>query len=72
MVLHLNIPKIYTNIILITSQNTLDKKRNDDDLRAAVTDWLDTQAADFYEEGISKLIHRYDKCLNLFGDYVEK
>jgi len=30
------------------------------------------QAAFWYEEGISKLVSRYDKCLNVQGDYVEK
>ena len=25
-----------------------------------------------YEEGISKLVSRYDKCLSVQGDYVEK
>jgi hypothetical protein len=45
---------------------------DDDELRACVTQWLRSQAADFYDEGISKLVHRYDKYLNLFGDYVEK
>ena len=29
-------------------------------------------AAVCYEEGISKLVSRYDKCLNVQGDYVEK
>lgn len=45
---------------------------DDEELRVRVTKWLRSQAADFYDEGISKLVHRYDKCLNLFGDYVEK
>ena len=31
-----------------------------------------SQAAFWYEEGISKLVSRYDKCLNVQGDYVEK
>jgi hypothetical protein len=31
-----------------------------------------SQAAVWYEEGISKLASRYDKCLNVQGDYVEK
>jgi hypothetical protein len=35
-------------------------------------DWLNSQAAVWYEEGISKLVSRYDKCLNVQGDYVEK
>jgi len=30
------------------------------------------QAAFWYEEGISKLVSRYDKWLNVQGDYVEK
>ncbi|KAJ4446670.1 hypothetical protein ANN_13367 [Periplaneta americana] len=29
--------------------------------------WLSTQAASFYEEGIHKLVLRYEKCLNLHG-----
>jgi len=33
---------------------------------------LGCQAAFWYEEGISKLVLRYDKCLNIQGDYVEK
>ena len=32
----------------------------------------DAEAAFWYEEGISKLVSRYDKCLNVQGDYVEK
>jgi hypothetical protein len=33
--------------------------------------WLNSQAAVWYEEGISKLVSRYDKCLSVQGDYVE-
>jgi transposase len=29
-------------------------------------------AATFYEEGLQKLVPRYDKCLNNGGNYVEK
>ncbi|GFW50634.1 uncharacterized protein TNCV_2889361 [Trichonephila clavipes] len=45
---------------------------NDKELRVRVTEWLRSQVEEFYDKGISKLIHRYDKCLNLFGDYLEK
>ena len=31
-----------------------------------------SQSATFYEEGIKKLVPRYDKCLNNGGNYVEK
>jgi hypothetical protein len=33
---------------------------------------MDVEAAFWYEEGISKLMSRYDECLNVQGDYVEK
>jgi hypothetical protein len=45
---------------------------DDDDLKDAVQKWLTSQAATFYEEGIQKLVPRYDKCLNNGGEYVEK
>ena len=45
---------------------------DDEDLQHAVVDWLNSQAAVWYEEGIIKLVSRYDKCLNVQGDYVEK
>ena len=41
------------------------------DLQDAVVDWLNSQAAVWYEEGINKLVSRY-KCLTVQGDYVEK
>ena len=35
-------------------------------------DPMNSEAAVWYEEGISKLVSRVDKCLNVQGDYVEK
>ena len=35
-------------------------------------DPMNRQVAGSYEEGISKLVSRYDKCFNVQGDYVEK
>jgi len=34
-------------------------------------DWLNSQAAVWYKEGTSKLVSRYDKCLNVQGDCGE-
>jgi hypothetical protein len=34
--------------------------------------WLSSKAADFFDTGMQKLVHRYDKCVNSSGDYVEK
>jgi len=45
---------------------------DDDDLKDAVQKWLTSQAAAFYEEGVQKLVPRYDKCLNNGGEYVGK
>ncbi|GBO07177.1 hypothetical protein AVEN_102214-1 [Araneus ventricosus] len=33
---------------------------------------LTSLAATIFEESIGNLVYRYDKCLNLHGDYVEK
>ena len=43
-----------------------------DELQDTVKTWLNRQEVAFFAEGIGKLVHRYDKCLNLHGDYVEK
>ncbi|PNF43793.1 hypothetical protein B7P43_G09754 [Cryptotermes secundus] len=45
---------------------------NDREAEMVVTQWFQSQAADFYDTGIQKLVPRYDKCLNSGGDYVEK
>ncbi|XP_035212343.1 histone-lysine N-methyltransferase SETMAR-like [Stegodyphus dumicola] len=46
--------------------------QNDVELKETVTTHFQSLAGTFYEEGIAKLVHRYDKCLNRQGDYVEK
>ncbi|KDR24502.1 hypothetical protein L798_10791, partial [Zootermopsis nevadensis] len=45
---------------------------NDREAEMVVTQWVPSQAADFYDTGIQKLVPRYDKCLNSGGEYVEK
>ena len=45
---------------------------DDDDLKDAVQKCLTSQAAAFYEEGIQKLVPRYDKYLNNGGEYMGK
>jgi hypothetical protein len=44
----------------------------DGEVKEAVIDLLNGLTADFYDEGIMKLVQRLDKCLNRNGDYVEK
>ena len=45
---------------------------NDNEVKEVVTTCSASQAASFYDEGIQKLVQRYDKCLNNGGHYVEK
>ena len=44
----------------------------DEELMDGINGWLSPLAAEFFEEGIQKLVPRYDKCLNRMGVYVEK
>jgi hypothetical protein len=42
-----------------------------DGLKTAMQHWVKTLAANFFDDGIEKLVPRYDRCLSLDGDYVE-
>jgi hypothetical protein len=45
---------------------------SDKEVKKMVKDWFNGLATDFYNADIQKLVIRYDGCLNLHGDYVEK
>lgn len=45
---------------------------SDESLKMAVTQWFESQTEDFYKTGITKLLHRWEKCIALGGDYIEK
>jgi histone-lysine N-methyltransferase SETMAR len=42
------------------------------ELMDGVNNWLRNLAATFFDEGIQKLVSRYNKCLNVDDNYVEK
>jgi histone-lysine N-methyltransferase SETMAR len=46
--------------------------KSDEEVKDAAKEWLNGLAAEVYDEGIQKLVTRYDKCLNVGGDYVQK
>jgi transposase len=46
--------------------------KTNEELMDGVNNWLGTLAVPFCDEGLQKLVRRYDKCLNLGGNYVEK
>ena len=43
-----------------------------EELMDGVNNWLHNSEAPFFEEALQKLLSRYDKCLNVGGNYVEK
>lgn len=45
---------------------------DDNELMDAVQAWSEGQNSDFYRSGISDLVKRWTKCIDLQGDYVEK
>ncbi|GBN19409.1 hypothetical protein AVEN_205798-1, partial [Araneus ventricosus] len=45
---------------------------SDEELENAVPTWLNELAAKENDVGILKLVERYDKCLNVGGDYSEE
>lgn len=45
---------------------------NDGEVQHNVQHWLLQQSKEFYAEGIQKLVERWDKCINVAGDYIEK
>jgi hypothetical protein len=44
----------------------------DDDVKAAVHQWLRAQPKTFFADGIKKLVGRWEKCIAKQGDYIEK
>ena len=46
--------------------------QTDDDVMAAVNEWFQEQTEEFFLHGIKGLEHRWVKCIERQGDYVEK
>ena len=46
--------------------------QSDDDVIHAVDDFLNGQEKDFFKSGIEALKHRWQKCTDTEGDYIEK
>ncbi|GBM57040.1 hypothetical protein AVEN_51530-1 [Araneus ventricosus] len=45
---------------------------DDDDVQLEVLLWMRQQPKEFYAAGIGELIKRWNKCINIGGDCVEK
>ncbi|GBN08953.1 Histone-lysine N-methyltransferase SETMAR [Araneus ventricosus] len=46
--------------------------RSNEEMQKAMKNFLLSLGTDFYQDGFSKLISRYDKCINVGGEYVGK
>lgn len=45
---------------------------SDDEVKAAVKSWIREKSEEFFSDGMKKLVTRWEKCVSLNGDYVEK
>lgn len=70
MVPHVSAKKMSTSGLKAFTRGT--KFESDDEVKSVVSDWLRHQSKDFYAEGIRKLVHRWEKCVTVLGDYVGK
>ena len=43
-----------------------------EELMDGVNNWLHNLVAPFFDEGLQKVVSRYNKCLNVDGNYVVK
>jgi len=62
----------YHLFIHLTKWLASQSSEDDDRLKTGVTTWFKSLTADFFDTGIRKLMPRYQKCVEVRGDYVEK
>ena len=53
-------------------QQFLEWRTSIKDKYRAVRAWFRQQPKEFFAAGFQGIVKRWDKCLNLYGDYVEK
>jgi len=45
---------------------------SDDEVKQAMTSWIKQRTPEFFIDGMRKLVLRWEKCIELQGDYVKK
>ena len=48
------------------------KFSSDNEVMLSVNQWFAEVGQPFFQEAVEMLEHRWEKCVNLLGDYVEK
>jgi hypothetical protein len=51
---------------------TTQRFHTNEELMDGVNNWLHNLVAPFFDEGLQNLVLRYDRCLNVDANYVEK
>jgi len=44
----------------------------DEEVIHTINDWFELQDKQFFVDGVNSLAHRWEKCVVLEGDYIEK
>jgi len=44
----------------------------DEEVIDTINDWFELQDKQFFLDGVNSLAHRWEKCIVLEGDYIEK
>ena len=46
--------------------------RSDEDVKRAVNIWINGKSLEFFVDGMRKLVVRWERCIELKGDFIEK
>jgi len=60
--------RLFTKMVMLATQCF----HTNEELMDGVNNWLHNLAALFFDDGQQELVSRYNKCLNVEGNYVEK
>jgi hypothetical protein len=45
---------------------------SDEEVKEAVKSWIKERPATYFSDGMKKLVTRWEKCISVNGDYIEK
>lgn len=76
---HLNHPPYSPNLVpsdyflLLHLRKRLGRQwlQNEDKLKTSLTNWINSQAEDFYADRLEKMFNHYRKCMVVEGVYVK-
>jgi hypothetical protein len=69
---HVHNEQFGTDALCIYFKTCYLKKCSLPEVKAAVKSWIREKSDEFFIDGLKKLVTRWEKCVSLNGDYVEK